>query len=1041
MGIVHMTRCIPVALVCFGVAPAWAQTDLPFAPVPSREAAARMTVPDGFKVTLFAGEPDVVQPIAFTFDDRGRLWVVECMSYPKWNKEIAVEKTADGRVIDKRKGKDRVLIFEDTDGDGQFDKRTVFADGLTNLSGIEYGFGGIWLCSIPNLIYIPFEKGGRFLFDKDGKKKPDPFFEDKPAGPPEIKLDGWSLDSGHNAFNGLKWGPDGWLYGCNGILATSHVGVPGTPDKERTPINCGVWRYHPTKKKFDVVAHGTTNPWGLDWDEYGELFITNCVIDHVWHVVPGGHYERMYGNDFNPHLYKLMPSIADHKHWAGGSWTESRGGTGAHSDAGGGHAHVGCMIYLSNGFPDRFRNSLFTCNLHGSRVNNDFLERKGSTYVAKHGKDFLFANDPWFRGIAIDYGPDGAVYVSDWCDTGECHNYQVAHTTTGRIYKIAFRDRGNARGDLAKYSDDDLIDLQNDTSEWHVRHARRILQERAFAGVLSRKAIDRMVKDQDRGIYIGGTPTLVPLALRHLWTHNVVGLLKTDQLASIISRYSFPDAIRVWAIRLALEERRDHLPVVKTVDLSPTDEAILLAAKESQAGGLGSRASPRVRLHIAAGLQRMPPDLARIVALALLKHAEDETDPYLPLMIWYGVERLPPLDLRGSLHLFNFAKIPLVRENLARRITLLPSKDNGLESLIALLDEIANAAAQRDILRGIQEALKGRRQFPMPRGWQTTHAKLTQSSADDVRERAQALAILFGDKRALEALRLLVADSKATVDGRRTALQTLVTNQPPELVPMLQELLDDQAMRTSALQALAAYADPKTPSLILQRYTKFTPDEKADAVHTLASRPSYALALLDAVADKTVARSDLTAFTVRQLLALNDKQVTKRVNEVWGTLRPASQEKAALMAKYKKLLTGDTLRQADLANGRLVYQKNCASCHKLFGEGGNIGPELTGSQRANLDYVLENMLDPSAVVPREYQVSIITTASGRTLTGIVKEETERAVTVQTQNEIVIVPKDEIDVRRQSNLSMMPEGMLDRLTNDEVRDLVAYLASK
>lgn len=328
----------------------------------------------------------------------------------------------------------------------------------------------------------------------------------------------------------------------------------------------------------------------------------------------------------------------------------------------------------------------------------------------------------------------------------------------------------------------------------------------------------------------------------------------------------------------------------------------------------------------------------------------------------------------------------------------------------------------------------------MPSGWDEAYPKLAGSASAEVRERAMALAVLFGDERALESLRQVVADAKGPASARRTALQTLVANQPPKLVAMLHSLLEEPAMRGPALQGLAAYADPKTPSLILQRYAKLTADEKSDAVSTLASRPTYALALLDAVADKTVARQDLSAFAVRQLLALNDKKVTARVNEVWGTLRPASQEKAALTAKYKKLLTADTLKQANLSHGRLVYAKHCAVCHKLFGEGGNIGPELTGSQRANLDYVLENMLDPSAVVPREYQVSIITTDSGRTLTGIVKEETERAVTVQTQNEVVIVPKDEIDIRRQSNLSMMPEGMFERLTFDEVRDLVGYLAS-
>src|ERR1043166_4748787 len=264
------------------------------APIPPHLAASKMTLPEGFKATLFAGEPDVVQPIAFTFDDRGRLWVVECMSYPKWH-------------ADPKDGKDRVLIFEDTDGDGKFDKRTVFADKLSNLSGIQYGFGGIWLCSTPNLIFIPIKEG-----------------KDEPAGPPQILLDGWDLKAQHNVFNSLTWGPDGWLYGCSGILNNVKIGTPGTPDKDRVRMNCGVWRYHPITKKFEAVAHGTTNPWGLDFDEYGEMFVTNCVIDHLWHIVPGGHYQRMFGEDINPHVYKLMPSICDHIHWGGVHWTSSR---------------------------------------------------------------------------------------------------------------------------------------------------------------------------------------------------------------------------------------------------------------------------------------------------------------------------------------------------------------------------------------------------------------------------------------------------------------------------------------------------------------------------------------------------------------------------------------------------------------------------------------------------------------------------------------------------------------------------------------------
>ncbi|HVX60957.1 MAG TPA: PVC-type heme-binding CxxCH protein, partial [Pirellulales bacterium] len=262
-----------------------ARAEDPEAPLSPQATLEQMTLPPGFQATLFAGEPDVVQPIALTFDDRGRMWVVECLSYPDWSQE---PQTA---------GHDRVVIFEDRDGDGRFDSRKVFWDEGSNLSGVEVGFGGVWLCSTPNLIFVP---------DADG--------DDAPDGEPQIVLDGWDLKARHNVFNGLTWGPDGWLYGCNGILSNSKIGKPGSPDAKRTEINCGVWRYHPTRRVHEAVAHGTTNPWGLDFDELGQMFITNCVIHHLWHVVPGAHFQRMFGQDINPHSYQLMESCADHIH-------------------------------------------------------------------------------------------------------------------------------------------------------------------------------------------------------------------------------------------------------------------------------------------------------------------------------------------------------------------------------------------------------------------------------------------------------------------------------------------------------------------------------------------------------------------------------------------------------------------------------------------------------------------------------------------------------------------------------------------------------
>jgi putative membrane-bound dehydrogenase-like protein len=580
-------------------------------PLPPSEAAARMTLPEGFRATLFAGEPDVVQPIAFALDDRGRLWVAECRSYPQWQ--------------NAPEGHDRILIFEDTDGDGRFDTCKVFHDRLVNVSGVQVGCGGVWVCATPNLLFIP---------DKNG--------DDVPDGPPVVVLDGWSLEAKHNVFNSLCWGPDGWLYGCNGILATSKVGKPGTPAGQRIPLNCGVWRYHPTKEVFEAVAWGTTNPWGLDWDDYGQMFITNCVIKHLWHVVPGAHFQRMYGQDLNPNVYGLMESCADHIHWGGGSWTESRGGQGKHDAPGGGHAHVGAMVYLGDNWPDAYRNHVFMCNIHGNRVNQDVLERHGSGYVAHHGKDLLLANDTWFRGLAVQYGPDGGVYVSDWCDTGECHNYVEVDRSNGRIFKVTYGKATPWKGDLAKLSDAELVQRQLHKNDWHVRHARRLLQERAAAGKLSpggREELRKILKENED----------VTRKLRALWALHVTGGLDEQLTLELLDHSS--EYVRGWTIQLALEDRKASAAVL--------DRLAAMARNDP---------SPWVRLNLASGLQRLPLAQRWPVAEALVRHGEDAEDACLPLMIWYGIEPLIGDDAERFLGLIVEAKIPLIRENVARRV-------------------------------------------------------------------------------------------------------------------------------------------------------------------------------------------------------------------------------------------------------------------------------------------------------------------------------------------------------------------------------------
>lgn len=953
-------------------------------PIPTKDAAKAMTLPEGFKVTLFAGEPDVVQPIAMAFDDRGRLWVVECLSYPNWRK--------DGT------GNDRVVILEDTDNDGTFDKRTVFLDNGSNLSGITLGFGGVWLCSSPNLIFIPV---------KDG--------EYKPAGPPQVVLDGWNMvDTKHNIFNSLNWGPDGWLYGCNGIQAKAWVGAPGTPKEKRAYIDCGVWRYHPTRKIVEAFAHGTTNPFGLDWDDYGELFITNCVIDHMFHFVQGGHYERMYGQDANPNVYGLMGSCVKHRHWASGDWTTSRstgpGGNPQHSDAGGGHAHSGCLVYLGDNFPIEYRNSVFMCNIHGNRLNRDRLTRTPSGYLGVREKDFLFANDSWFRGIALASGPDGGLYVTDWSDTGECHNYDRVDTTNGRIYKVTYGTPNAWMGDVSKMTDAELVQLQLHPNDWFVRKARRVLQERAAAKKLGKgtpEALLKMFKEEKD----------VTRRLRALWVLEAIdqlGGLKIDDLAN-----DREEVIRAWAYRHGF---LDSNPFV--INFALTNEK-----------------SPFVLAAAASALQRTDPKRAWAGGDMLLQNTLIAADPNLSLLLWYGIERWFNQDPNAAFTWLPTMKNPLVRRNSVRLLLSMPAQDAHLEGLMKVIDRTSTEEARIDLLRGIREALAGVKSVTAPKDWSDTYAKLQKTKSPEVLRETEAVAVLFGDQTAITKLTELIGNTSAKADDRRAAIELLVPRKLPDFAKTLHGLLDDPAVRQVAIRSLAAFADTDTPAAILKAYPKLSPEEKADAVQTLAARTAWARALLDAIEKGTVPRSDVPVTTARQILAINDKALSARLETVWGKITPASKERAALMKKWKEILTEETLAKADPARGRVIFNKNCASCHKMYGEGNAVGPELTGSQRANLDYVLENVLDPSAVVPNEYRMINFVLVDDRVVSGIIIRETKSALTVRTTNDTVVLPVGDITSRKQTNLSIMPDGLFDQMKQDEVRDLVAYLRSK
>jgi len=945
-----------------------------------------MVLPDGFRATLFSSEPQVVQPISFCIDARGRLFVAEALNYGTWQPT----------------GKDRITILEDLDGDGRADSRKVFYEGFNYITGIEVGFGGVWVMSPPKLYFIPCREG-----------------DDKPSGEPEVVFDGFGYkESRHNLANGFTWGPDGWLYGGHGRTSPSDVGRPGSRADQRVHCDGGVFRIHPTRRIFENFADGTTNPWGVDFDDFGQCFVSNCVNPHLFHMIQGGHYEPWRNRPSSLYAYERLPTCADHLHYPGGKLNEMRGETSETLAMGGGHAHCGTLVYLGDRFPNEYRNTVFMCNVHGRRINHDLLKRKGAGYSASHGKDFMIAGDPWFMGVTLRSGPDGNIFVSDWSDTGECHTYKP-NVETGRIFKISFGEQQKPAGDLTKLSDDDLVKLQEHPNDWHVRHARRLLQERASKPDWKAEPVHSSL----RKLLAFGE--LNPARrLRGLWALYVTGGLSAELLCTLLNDDS--EHVRAWSIQLLCEDGK------------PPAKALVRFAQMAK-----SDSSPVVRLYLAAALQRLPLDQRWDIAEGLLNHEKDADDSNLPLMNWYGIEPLVPADPSRALQLAASARIPLLREFIARRVVdhVIPRGDKGdLGPLVITLGK-SNEETQRDLLKGAREGMRGRKSMKMPDGWPAVYPRLKQANDVNVRESATMLGLVFGDTQALADIRTSALSPALPSKVRQAALEALIEKRIPDLAPLLQELLTDKAVRSTALRGLAALPHGATPEKVLAVYGELTPEEKQHAVATLASRKEYALELLKAVEKNRIARADISAYIARQLHALGDKEITDRLRRVWGEVRSTAPQKLAQMTRFKEMLTPNYLRNANPERGRLIFGKSCSQCHKLYGEGGTIGPDLTGSNRGDLEYLLSNLIDPSAEVAKDYRMSAVETLNGRKVTGIVVERSPARLVLQTATERITLAAEDVESIKDSDVSIMPEGQLDTLTKEQVRDLIGYLTSK
>ena len=358
----------------------------------------------------------------------------------------------------------------------------------------------------------------------------------------------------------------------------------------------------------------------------------------------------------------------------------------------------------------------------------------------------------------------------------------------------------------------------------------------------------------------------------------------------------------------------------------------------------------------------------------------------------------------------------------------------------ALLIETLNAVQSEpstcsSLMRGMLSGLEGRRNVTPPLGWGTLSKKLGQSEDGNVRDLSMKLSQIFGDREAIQQSIALLKDRSADESQRRSALRSLLDQQSKEASLVFESLLDEPAFTLDAIRGYATIADASAPSILLSRYEQFSPELRRSVVETLASRKDYAEALLEAIKQKKVAREDIPVHIARSLNGI----LGNRFVEVFGDIRPMAIDREQTIAKYKAMITTESLASADASRGRALFQKTCAACHLLYGEGGKVGPDLTGSNRANLDYILLNSVDPSYDVPDGYKTVQILTVEGRVVNGVLAEEDAVRVVLKTPEQPrVVIAKDDIESRAVSPKSIMPDGQLDQMKSGEVVDLIKYL---
>ncbi|MEY4613209.1 MAG: hypothetical protein RL179_1182 [Planctomycetota bacterium] len=951
------------------------------------QAMEKMQVPPGMEVRLVASEPQIRQPLSMFFDSRGRLWVLQYLQYPnpaglKALKQDQYLRTVWDKIPEPPpkgpKGADKITILYDRDEKGFFRKSKDFITGLNLASGMIWGHDGLFVVQPPYLLFYP---------DKN--------HDDMPDGDPQVLLAGFGMEDSHAYANSLQWGPDGWLYGAQGSTVTAKI--------RGQEFQQGIWRYHPITKEFELFSEGGGNTWGLDFDKTGQIIAgTNYGNFTMLHQVQGAYYVKgfsKHGPLHNPHTYGYF----DHMPF---------------KNFKGGHVTNGGIVYQADLYPQEYRNRYIAGNLLSNTLYFHDIETRGSTFAGKFGGDFLVANDPWFRPVDCFQGPEGAVYVADWHDKRAAHLDPVDNwdRTNGRIYKIVPKGfKEIPEFDLSQKNSNELIALLSHKNAWYTREARRLLAEKK----------DPLISDSLKKIARSNQGST---ALEALWALAGTQGLEPAFLLELLDHPS--PSIREWSVRLLADKRAlSPAAITKLVDLARTET------------------SPIVASQLACSARRLQLDGALQIAKALYHQDQFVQDPYIPMLLWWAVEDQA---INGRSQILDWFKDPtfwqkvIVRQNLLERIArrwVSEGTEPDWNACAQLLTLAPNEEDQKKVLSGIEKALEGRKLALVPTPLQKPLQLLREKNPKS-RELLR-LAFRLGDSKALSEVTSIASSLSLPASDRIFSIELLGQLGDAGNLPVFLNALEAKTpdnVRLAAINAMQSSADDKLAIKLLELYPSLPANLKSKSLALLTQRPNFSLLLMQNVDAGKIPKTEVSIDLARAMASHKEEKLLGLLTKHFGKVSPPSPGEKIARISYVNLVINRT--KPDIEKGKAHFQKQCANCHMLFGQGNKVGPDLTTADRQSLLPLITHVVDPSAHIRPEFVAQVVETKDGRTLTGLLAEENTSSITLlDAKNQRLVLAKDKIESMTSSPKSIMPENILDTLSDQDIADLFAYLRDK